>query len=117
MKEAIKKDGKLPAGVKGADYWRLGEALHKGKKQTLAATTLQKEGKSTALTSGKSSSLVTIGEPPPGFGKGFVWDRADNEILLVMFINAADPLGISIEGMEAGDQVQVLSASGIASFS
>src|SRR5436190_1436422 len=54
---------------------------------------------------------------PPGFGKGFVWDRADNEVLLVMFINAADPLGISIEGMQAGDQVQVLAASGIASYS
>ncbi len=34
-----------------------------------------------------------------------------------MFINAADPLGISIDGMQAGDKVQVMSASGVASFS
>src|SRR5262249_22839905 len=70
-----------------------------------------------ALASGTSSSLIAVGEPPPGFGKGFVWDRADPEIMLVMFINAADPLGVSIEGMQAGDKVQILSASGIASFS
>src|SRR5262249_38228694 len=70
-----------------------------------------------ALASGTSSSLIAVGEPPPGFGKGFVWDRADPEIMLVMFINAADPLGVSIEGMQAGDTVQVLSASRIASFS
>src|SRR5262249_14724933 len=41
----------------------------------------------------------------------------DAEVLLVLFINAADPLGVSIDGLEAGDQVQVVSASGIASFS
>jgi hypothetical protein len=117
MMEAIKKSGKLPAGAKGADYWRHGEALHQAKKKTVAAAVVKKDGKAAANFTGNGSALVTIGDPPPGFGKGFVWDRADKEIMLVMFINAADPLGVSIEGMQAGDQVQVLSASGIASFS
>src|SRR5262249_39781286 len=126
MKEAIKRNGKLPAGAKGASYWRHAEVLHQGQRRTVAATLLHKTkaGTSSALTPGTGSTLsvvraegVTVGDAPPGFGKGFTWDRADNEILLVMFINAADPLGISIDGVQAGDQVQVLSASGIASFS
>jgi hypothetical protein len=126
IKEAIKRDGKLQGG---ANYWRHAEALHRGKKRTVEATLL----KATAGTAdrrpaaavapkaqaGTSSSLTTVGGDglPPGFGKGFTWDRSDNEVLLVLFVNAADPLGVSIEGMQAGDQVQVLSASGIASFS
>jgi hypothetical protein len=124
IKEAIQRNGKLPGG---ASYWRHAEVLHRGKKRMIEATPLKaKIGKveKRATTSPKKkagihSSLTTVGGEglPPGFGKGFTWDRADNEILLVMFINAADPLGISIEGMQAGDQVQVLAASGIASFS
>src|SRR5262249_21768808 len=115
--EAIKRNGKLPGG---ATYWRHAEALHAGPKRTVAAAALNKQaGARSALTAGTRSTLTTVGGEglPPGFGKGFTWDRADSEILLVMFINAADPLGISIEGVQAGDQVQVLSASGIASFS
>src|SRR5262249_4962046 len=55
MKEAIKKNGKLPAGAKGADYWRHGEALHQAKKRTLVATPLQNGGKAAALTNGKAA--------------------------------------------------------------
>ena len=71
------------------------------------------------LAPGGRSSLTVVGGEglPNGFGKGFSWDRAEDEALLVMFVNAADPLGVSIDGLQAGDQVQVLSASGIASFS
>jgi hypothetical protein len=123
IKEAIRRNGKLPGG---ANYWRYAEALHRGKKRTIAATPLKKAGpgdkrpaaalKANAVT---RHSLTTVGGDglPAGFGKGFTWDRADNEVLLVLFINAADPLGVSIEGMQAGDQVQVLAASGVASFS
>ncbi len=124
VKDAIKRGGKLPGG---ANYWRHAEALHRGKKRTIAATPLlAKAGpgdkrpaaalKANAVT---RHSLTTVGGDglPAGFGKGFTWDRSDNEVLLVLFINAADPLGISIDGMQAGDQLQVLSASGIASFS
>ncbi|HEX5268827.1 MAG TPA: hypothetical protein VFW33_00005 [Gemmataceae bacterium] len=117
LKEAIKKNGKLPAGDKGADYWRAGEALHRATRQTRAAAVVKKGAKPSANFTGKGSALVTVGDPPAGFGKGFVWDRADKEVMLVMFVNAADPLGVSVEGMQAGDTVQVLSASGIASYS
>ena len=120
----IRRNGKLPGG---ASYWRHAEVLYSGKKRTIEATLLSAKagkGEKRATTpprkkAGMRSSLTTVGGEglPPGFGKGFTWDRADNEILLVMFINAADPFGISIEGMQAGDQVQVLAASGIASFS
>src|SRR5262249_58873066 len=44
-------------------------------------------------------------------------DRQDNEVLLVLFINAADPMGVSIDGLVENDTIQVMSASGIASFS
>jgi hypothetical protein len=124
IKDAIKRSGKLPGG---ANYWRHAEALHRGKKQTVRATLLTAKagtgGKRPAAAPQANAatrhSLTTVGGDglPAGFGKGFTWDRADNEVLLVLFINAADPLGISIDGMQAGDQLQVLSASGIASFS
>jgi hypothetical protein len=124
IKDAIKRNGKLPGG---ATYWRHAQALHRGKKQTIAAAPLtakadpqdKRPGAARMATAVTRHSLTTVGGDglPAGFGKGFSWDRADNEVLLVMFINAADPLGISIDGMQAGDQLQVLSASGIASFS
>jgi hypothetical protein len=116
----IKRTGKLA----GAHYWKLAEARHPGKKRTVEAKPfLKAKGKAgpgtTALAAGTKSSLIVVGADgvPEGFGKGFTWDRAENEALLVMFINAADPLGVSIDGLQAGDEVQVLSASGIASFS
>ena len=51
-------------------------------------------------------TVTTVGGDgmPTGFGKGFTWDRSQDEALLVLFINAADPLGISIDGLQAGDQ-------------
>src|SRR5689334_5401528 len=48
LKEAIKKNGKLPAGDKGADYWRAGEALHRAKRRTLTAAVLKKGAKPSA---------------------------------------------------------------------
>lgn len=112
----IERAGKLP----GASYWQMAEARHPGKKQTVAARPMlkAKAGPMALAAAGKSSLTVVGGEGlPEGFGKGITWDRADPEALLVMFINAADPLGISIDGMQAGDKVQVMSASGVASFS
>jgi len=115
IKAAIKRHGKLPGG---ASYWHHAEVLHHGQKRTIAATHLgAKAGTNSARASGTRSAITTVGDPPPGFGKGFTWDRADPESLLVMFINPADPLGISIDGLQAGDKVQVVSASGLASYS
>jgi hypothetical protein len=48
-----------------------------------------------------------VGEHPEGFGKGFIWDRADESILLVLFINAADPWESAISGSQPGDNIRV----------
>lgn len=113
----IQRAGKLPGG----SYWQMAEARHSAKKQTVAARPMlkAKAGATALAAAGGKSSLTVVGGDglPAGFGKGVTWDRADPEALLVMFINAADPLGISIDGMQAGDTVQVMSASGVASFS
>jgi hypothetical protein len=120
IQAAIKSKGKLPGG---AAYWKMAETLRGGKRQTIAAVPLNvkvgaAKGGNAALTGSRSSFTIVGGEGlPKGFGTGFTWDRGDEEALLVMFINAADPLGVSIDGLKAGDQVQVLSASGIASYS
>ena len=64
-----------------------------------------------------AADTVEVGTPPPeGFGKEFTWDRADNSILLALFINAADPLGVSISGVTKWDTIAVTSCAGIASF-
>src|SRR5215217_2509211 len=60
------------------------------------------------------NQIITIGDPPKGFGTGFFWDRKENQALLVVFINAADSLGVSIDGLEAWDSIEVTSAEGIA---
>ena len=110
----IKKTGKLA----GANYWRQVEGRYATKPKTVAAVPFQKaKAAPGALAAAGKSSLTVVGDAPPGFGKGFVWDRAEPEALLVLFINAADPLGVSIVGVQNGDYVEVLSPSGIASFS
>jgi hypothetical protein len=116
IKDIIKRNGKVPS----ANYWQHVEALHKAQRRTVAAAPFLKAKtgtKSAMAAAGGGSTTTTVGDAPPGFGKGFTWDRKDNEILLVMFINAADPFGVSIDGVQAGDQVQVMTASGIASYS
>lgn len=112
---AINKDGKLPK----SSYWRNAETLRGAKMKKITAMPLNAKGSKTALTSAGKASLTVVGGEglPPGFGSGFTWDRAQDEALLVMFINAADAMGVSIDGLQAGDQVEILSASGIASYS
>ncbi len=122
MTAAVAHNGKLSA----ANYWHHAELLHHGKKRTIVATRLDKMSakgaKPLAKTfdpkAGKRSTLTVIGEdvPPPGFGHGFDWDRAE-DVTLVMFINAADSTGVSINGVQAGDKVRIVSAVGNASFS
>ena len=60
---------------------------------------------------------MAVGKHPQGFGKTFIWDRADDQILLVLFINAADDMGISVLGVQQNDVIEITSAAGIASFS
>lgn len=63
------------------------------------------------------SNIVQVGNQPDGFGSGFIWGREENEAFLVVFLNAGDSMGISIDGLEPWDNVEVISATGLASFS
>ena len=62
------------------------------------------------------STVVTIGESPDGFGKQVIWDPADEGIAVVIFLSAADPLGVMISGVKRTDTVEVVSSTGLASF-
>jgi hypothetical protein len=63
-----------------------------------------------------SSSVVQVGEAPDGFGKLVAWSDQDAELALVVFLNTADPLGVAIQGVKATDTMQLVSATGLASF-
>jgi hypothetical protein len=73
--------------------------------------------KSKGATSTSTSHIISAPGDPDGFGAGFIWDRSDDEILLALFINPADYIGVYIDGIHPGDWVEVTSAAGIASFS
>jgi hypothetical protein len=106
---AAKKAAGSTAGGNSA-FLQLKESLTGAKRQTLRAVKL-----STGQPS--NSTITTVGTAPPGFGTTFNWDRSQQSALLVIFVNAADPLGVSITGLQQGDTIQIKSASGTASFS
>ena len=54
---------------------------------------------------------------PEGFGNRIVWDRCDDQILLLLVVNASNNIGIPIENVRKGDQIILGPASGIATFS
>jgi hypothetical protein len=95
------------------DYRQLAHALHgHGKKaRTIPAINL-----STGQPTGSNITVVGGQGVPTGFGNEFDWDRQDQSILLAVFVNAADPLGVSITNLKQGDQIKVTSASGLATF-
>lgn len=102
----IQRDGKLPGGhvFRSLITTKFGPGKHKGSANRLAAD------------ASPGNKVVQAGDQPEGFGKSFIWDRKDDEILLAIFVNAADNLGVSIENIRRTDIVSVTSASGIASF-
>jgi hypothetical protein len=107
IRARIQREGKVPGPLA---YHALLMAKYSGNSTT-------QPGNSIAANASPGNMIVQVGDHPDGFGKGFIWDRKDDQILLVVFINAADDLGVSIEGLARNDIVQVTSASGIASFS
>jgi hypothetical protein len=62
------------------------------------------------------SSLTVIGEAPEGFGQVLPWHPDDQDLAVIVFINPADFSGVLVTGVNSGDTVEVVSASGIASF-
>jgi hypothetical protein len=78
---------------------------------------VQARNLSTKQLVGSKVTIVDGTGLPAGFGKDFFWDRKDEAIVLVMFLNSADNLGASISNLKAGDTIQVTSAAGTAGFS
>jgi len=74
---------------------------------------LQKRGPSLR----RAHATNTVGNPPSGYGTVITWDRADGEMIVVAYLNAADNLGPAILNLKKGDRVQLLSVDGMASFS
>lgn len=70
-----------------------------------------------AAASSPGNTVTQVGDQPPGTGQTFFWDRKDDQALLVAFINAASPFGLTISGMHAGDSLEFSSGEGRASFS
>jgi hypothetical protein len=64
-----------------------------------------------------SSAVVQVGKAPEGFGKYVEWAPQDQQLALIAFINAADPMGVAILGATPGDTLDLIFASGLASFS
>jgi hypothetical protein len=54
---------------------------------------------------------------PEGFGSRIVWDRCDDQVLLLLVVNASNNIGIPIENVRKGDQILLGPASGLATFS
>jgi hypothetical protein len=63
------------------------------------------------------SSVVTVGTAPSGYGQQVLWDPSDTTLAVVVYLAAGDDLGVMISGAQPGDQISVISASGISSFS
>jgi hypothetical protein len=108
LTKLIERSSKLPGGD---SFWN---------NQKIATNFTPVPRKALVLSSPQTDTgnqIITLGDAPKGFGTGFFWDRKENQALLVVFINAADFLGVSIDGLEAWDSIEVTSAEGIASFS
>jgi hypothetical protein len=102
----IQRDGKLPGGTV---YRSLVTTKYGHPRRTASGNHLARDAS-------PGNKVVQVGDQPEGFGQRFLWDRKDDEILLAIFVNAADNLGVSIENIRRSDIVSVTSASGIASF-
>ncbi len=111
----IQASGKLSTGVQ---LFKNHASITKTKRTLVPAKYLLPVKTTHAATGTASGShLISTPGDPDGFGGGFIWDRADNEILLALFINPADYLGVYIDGIMPGDWIEVTSAAGIATFS
>ncbi len=107
IQNRIEKDAKLPGGQRHFEFASTVTGEVKKVKQALDISKADVAPK---------SETVTVGKSPDGFGQGFVWGREDNQALLAVYLSASDLLGVSIEGLQAGDRIVVTSATGLASF-
>jgi hypothetical protein len=62
------------------------------------------------------STVVQVGEAPEGFGKYIAWDADDSGLAAVVYLSAADYLGVAITGVKRTDTIEFVSMVGLASF-
>lgn len=105
-----------PTRIDEKDIKRLGGNTFYKKLKAKHRTLQIKKANVIAPNSSSGNRIVDVGKHPIGFGKTFIWDRKDEELLFAVFLNAADDLGVSIIGVQECDQMQITSAAGIASF-
>jgi hypothetical protein len=106
IREEIQRNGgKLPRARARA----LTRTLYRAERVT-------RPGNRIARRASAGNTVEQVGDQPEGFGQTFNWDRKDEEILLAIFINAADYIGANIAGVQQGDEIQIVRAEGIASF-
>lgn len=72
---------------------------------------------SAAATIKPKSNVTVVGDAPDGFGKTVNWAPDDDKLALIVFLNAADMMGVMISGVTKFDTIRFVSAVGIASFS
>ena len=91
---------------------KLREAIF-GKKTRFAGASKQVQ----TIAAGGVPKITQIGENIDDFGEVLIWDRKDEEITIIAFVNAKDPFGVSISNLKATDAFQVTDAAGLAFFS
>jgi hypothetical protein len=107
MQAHIRRHGSLPGGQA---YRKLAQTIYHPRRSSNGG------GRRVGSTTSRLTGVEEIGNLPAAYDQVYTWDRMDNYILLAAFVNAADPLGVCIAGIQSGDTISVTSASGIASF-
>lgn len=97
--------------LKRSNYWRSVYRYYKVKTKRVRSDRMRFVRSSTLPAASGRFTVVK------GKAKSFFWDRKEKQLRVAVFIDAADPLGISIENLKPGDQIQIVSIAGKASFS
>ena len=113
IRTIIEKRGQLAAAP---GVWTQRNITRFGPKTVLPASKTIAARFATAGEPKPKSTVTMIGTAPNGFGKSVSWAPEDAGLAVVVFLNAGDLYGVSIQGVKATDTIEFVSAIGIASF-
>jgi hypothetical protein len=99
-----------------ADQFRARSRARFGGQATIAPERTIASRRVLAGGSPSRSTIIAAGEHPDGFGNFVAWHPADESLALVLFLNAADANGVMVSGVTDGDRIDIVSATGVASF-
>jgi hypothetical protein len=115
-------DGRValtPQQYRRAAAAKYGPAKRLPKRDTVAAAVAAQQlapRRGTPALHAPASTTQQVGAAPNGFGKYIGWAAGDEQLALVIFLNAGDPTGVAIQGVKATDRIQFVAAAGSASF-